>query len=148
MDSELTLSPSAVASEIPGTDREIAALADQFQQLRPEVLNTLSESLSRVSVELNLNKNVDKYGFATRAFELAEKYRDFRSLAALCNKDLVYPLDQNPHTTRIATYIERFRDEFTEELYQWYIEHGSHILYCIHDTLMTHSTSRGIADVV
>ncbi|KAF8478553.1 Non-repetitive/WGA-negative nucleoporin C-terminal-domain-containing protein [Russula ochroleuca] len=98
---------SAVASEIPGTDREIAALADQFQQLRPEVLNTLN-----------------KYGFATRAFELAEKYRDFRSLAALCNKDLVYPLDQNPHATRIATYIERFRDEFTDELYQWYIEHG------------------------
>ncbi|KAI0302174.1 Non-repetitive/WGA-negative nucleoporin C-terminal-domain-containing protein [Russula brevipes] len=98
---------SAVASEAPGTDREIAALADQFQQLRPEVLNTL-------------NKN----GFAMRAFELAEKYRDFRSLAALCNKDLVYPLDQNPHASKIAEYIERFRDEFTDELYQWYIEHG------------------------
>lgn len=98
---------SAVASEIPGTDRELAALADQFQQLRPEVLNTLN-----------------KYGFAARAFELAEKYRDFRSLAALCNKDLVYPLEQNPHTTKIAEYIERFRDEFTDELYQWYIEHG------------------------
>ncbi|KAN0123739.1 Non-repetitive/WGA-negative nucleoporin C-terminal domain containing protein [Russula decolorans] len=98
---------SAVASEIPGTDRELAALADQFQQLRPEVLNTLN-----------------KYGFAGRAFELAEKYRDFRSLAALCNKDVVYPLEQNPHTTKIAEYIERFRDEFTDELYQWYIEHG------------------------
>ncbi|KAI9509614.1 Non-repetitive/WGA-negative nucleoporin C-terminal-domain-containing protein [Russula earlei] len=98
---------SAVASEIPGSDREMAALADQFQQLRPEVLNTL-------------NKN----GFATRAFELAEKYRDFRSLAALCNKDQVYPLDENPHATKIAEYIERFRDEFTDELYQWFIEHG------------------------
>jgi len=98
---------SAVASETPGTDREIAALSDQFQQLRPEVLNTL-------------NKN----GFATRAFDLAEKYRDFRSLVALCNKDQVYPLDQNPHATKIAEYIERFRDEFTDELYQWYIEHG------------------------
>ncbi|KAH9966798.1 Non-repetitive/WGA-negative nucleoporin C-terminal-domain-containing protein [Russula dissimulans] len=98
---------SAVAGEIPGTDREIAALSDQFQQLRPEVLNTL-------------NKN----GFATCAFELAEKYRDFRSLAALCNRDQVYPLDQNPHATKVAEYVERFRDEFTDELYQWYIEHG------------------------
>jgi nuclear pore complex protein Nup133 len=122
-------------------------LADQFQQLRPEVLNTLSESPLRVSVELSLNDNTDKYGFSARAFELAEKYRDFRSLAALCNKDQVYPLEQNPHTTKIAEYIERFREEFTDELYQWYIEHGINHVLC-HYTLMTHSTSRGIADVV
>lgn len=83
-----------------------------------------------MSVELNKNGNADKFGFAMRAFELAEKYRDFRSLAALCNKDLVYPPDQNPHASKIAEYIERFRDEFTDELYQWYIEHGiSHVLY-------------------
>jgi nuclear pore complex protein Nup133 len=98
---------SAVARESPGTDREIAALADQFQQLRPEILNTLN-----------------KYGFAATAFELTEKYRDFRSLAALCNKDLVYPLDQNPHASQMEGYIERFGEEFTDELYQWYIEHG------------------------
>jgi len=83
-----------------------------------------------MSVELSENENSDKYGFATRAFKLAENYRDFRSLAALCNKDLVYPPDQNPHASKIAEYIERFRDEFTDELYQWYIEHGiSHVLY-------------------
>src|SRR6266852_8626665 len=80
--------------------------------------------------------NADKYGFAARAFELAEKYRDFRSLAALCNKDQVYPLEQNPHTTKIAEYIERFRDEFTDELYQWYIEHGISLVlcHCINDS--------------
>ncbi|KAH9079551.1 Non-repetitive/WGA-negative nucleoporin C-terminal-domain-containing protein [Lactarius deliciosus] len=92
---------SATGREVPGTDREIAALADQFQQLRPEILNTL-----------------------TRAFELTEKYRDFRSLAALCNKDIVYPLDQNPHASKMGEYIQRFGEEFTDELYQWYIEHG------------------------
>lgn len=125
LDPKLTLSCSAVTGEVPGTDREIAALTDRFQQLRPEVLNTLSELFfSCMSVELNENGNSDKYGFATRAFELAEKYRDFRSLAALCNKDLVYPSDQNPHASKIAEYIERFRDEFTDELCQWYIEHG------------------------
>jgi nuclear pore complex protein Nup133 len=98
---------SSIARDAPGTDREIAALADQFQQLRPEILNTLN-----------------KYGFAVRAFELTEKYRDFRSLAALCNKDLVYPLDQNPHDSKMEEYIGRFGEEFTDELYQWYIEHG------------------------
>ncbi len=100
-----------------------------------------------MSVELNLHKNEDKYGFAARAFELAEKYRDFRSLAALCNKDLVYPLDQNPYTTKIAEYVERFRDEFTDELYQWYIEHGIDLVLFYY-TLVIHLTSRGITDVV
>jgi hypothetical protein len=100
-----------------------------------------------MSAELSLNKEADKYGFAARAFELAEKYRDFRSLAALCNKDLVYPLEQNPHSTKIVQYIERFRDEFTDELYQWYIEHGISPVLC-HYALMTHSTSRGIAGAV
>jgi nuclear pore complex protein Nup133 len=37
---------------------------------------------------------------------------------------VVYPPDQNPHASKIVEYIERFRDEFTVELYQWYIEHG------------------------
>jgi nuclear pore complex protein Nup133 len=79
----------------------------------------------------------DKYGFATRAFELAEKYHDFRSLAALCNKDVVYPLDRNPHASKITEYIERFRDEFTDELYQWYIEHGINLGSCYY-ALMPH----------
>jgi nuclear pore complex protein Nup133 len=124
---------SAVANESPGTDREIAALADQFQQLRPEVLNTLSECPSIENEELNTEWGIrDKFGFAARAFELAEKYHDFRSLAALCNKDVVYPLDRNPHASKIAEYIERFRTAFTDELYQWYIEHGISPESCYH----------------
>jgi nuclear pore complex protein Nup133 len=61
---------------------------------------------------------------AEHAFALAEKYRDFRSLASLCNKENVYPPQENPNAARIQTYIERFKDEFTTELYRWYIEHG------------------------
>jgi len=98
-------------------------------------------------VGLSLNAMADKNGFATRAFDLAEKYRDFRSLAALCNKDQVYPLDQNPHANKIAEYIERFRDEFTDELYQWYIEHGISRVQRYYPFLI-HSTSRGTADVL
>ena len=55
----MLLSRSAVARDSPGTDREIAALADQFQQLRPEILNTLSEFLSKMSITLDLNKKFE-----------------------------------------------------------------------------------------
>ncbi|KAI0054126.1 hypothetical protein FA95DRAFT_1530133 [Auriscalpium vulgare] len=98
---------SSIASDEPGTEREKTALEERFKQLRPEVLDTLRRN-----------------GFADQAFQLAEQYRDFRSLAALCHKDGAYPPEQNPNAAKIDDYIARFRDEFTEELYQWYIEHG------------------------
>jgi nuclear pore complex protein Nup133 len=65
-----------------------------------------------------------KNGYAADAFDLAEKFRDFKSLASLCHKDGVYPPDRNPNALRIQTYIERFKENFTTELYTWYIEHG------------------------
>jgi nuclear pore complex protein Nup133 len=51
---------------------------------------------------------------------------------------VVYPLDRNPHASKIAEYIKKFRDEFTDELYQWYIEHGislGFMLLCFNDPL-------------
>jgi nuclear pore complex protein Nup133 len=65
-----------------------------------------------------------KHGHASTAFVLAEKYRDFSSLAALCHQDEVYPSHKNPNALRIQTYIDRFKEEFTTELYRWYIQHG------------------------
>ena len=62
--------------------------------------------------------------FANEAFRLAEDYHDFRSLAALCHKGKVYPPQENPNAARIEAYIEKFKDAFTTELFQWYIEHG------------------------
>ena len=56
---------------------------------------------------------------------MAEKYRDFRSLASLCNKDTVYPPQDNPNAARIQSYVDKFRQDFTTELYRWYIEHGA-----------------------
>ncbi|KAI0065375.1 hypothetical protein BV25DRAFT_1880143 [Artomyces pyxidatus] len=98
---------SAVAGDEPGIERERTQLEDRFRQLRPEVLDTLRRN-----------------GFSDNAFHLAEQYQDFRSLASLCHKDVTYPPEQNPHAAKIHEYIERFREGFTEELYQWYIEHG------------------------
>ena len=36
----------------------------------------------------------------------------------------MYPPQDNPNAARIEHYIQRFRQAFTNELYQWYIEHG------------------------
>jgi nuclear pore complex protein Nup133 len=98
---------SATASEEPGVERDILELEERFASLRPEVLETLS-----------------RHGHGAYAFALAEQYRDFRTLAALCNKGIVYPPSENPNAQRIQGYIEKFRDEWTTELYKWYIEHG------------------------
>ncbi|KAF7967089.1 hypothetical protein HWV62_35891 [Athelia sp. TMB] len=98
---------SAVAADDPGSERERKELEERFGQLRPEVLETL-----RVN------------GHANDAFALAENYRDFRSLASLCHKGTTFPPEQNPNAGRIQSYIEKFKDEFTTELYRWYIEHG------------------------
>ena len=55
---------------------------------------------------------------------MAEDYHDFRSLASLCHKGKVYPPQENPNAARIEAYIDKFKEAFTTELYQWYIEHG------------------------
>ena len=63
-----------------------------------------------------------KNDFTNEAFKLAEDYHDFRSLASLCHKGKVYPPQENPNAERIEAYIDKFKDAFTTELYQWYIE--------------------------
>ncbi|THG99186.1 hypothetical protein EW026_g3129 [Hermanssonia centrifuga] len=92
-------SPVAAAEAV--NERIRANLDEKFKQARPIILETLQEG-----------------------FNLAEKYRDFRSLASLCHKETVYPPQDNPYATRIQAYINKFKEDFTTELYQWYIEHG------------------------
>ncbi|KAI0362165.1 hypothetical protein OH77DRAFT_1515456 [Trametes cingulata] len=95
------------AAEQPGVERERSLLEDRFRQLRPEALEVLRRN-----------------GFANEAFKLAEDYHDFRSLASLCHKGKIYPPEENPNAARIEGYIQKFKEAFTTELYQWYIEHG------------------------
>ena len=82
-------------------------------------------SASCPNVFIWLIEPVGRNGFADEAFKLAEDYHDFRSLASLCHKGKVYPPEENPNAARIKTYIEKFKEAFTTELYQWYIEHGA-----------------------
>jgi nuclear pore complex protein Nup133 len=88
------------------------------------VLESLRPSFRLLHLLPDINFIEGRNGHLDEAFALAERYRDFQSLATLCNKDGVYPSTENPHAARVETYIERFGDAFTAELFEWYIEHG------------------------
>ncbi|RXW20887.1 hypothetical protein EST38_g4970 [Candolleomyces aberdarensis] len=98
---------SSKAADEPNVGQDKDELEQRFASLRPEVLETLRRN-----------------GFQEHAFKLAEVYSDFASLVALCHRDTVYPPENNPNYERIQTYIGRYKENFTEELYQWYIQHG------------------------
>ncbi|KAF9464745.1 hypothetical protein BDZ94DRAFT_1161306 [Collybia nuda] len=98
---------SPVVADDPSAIRDRDDLQKKLALLRPEVLETLR-----------------RHGHAGAAFTLAERYEDFGSLVALCHREVVYPPEHNPNYLRIQAYIERFKDAFTTELFQWYIQHG------------------------
>lgn len=96
------------ASSDGAAEREKVVLGERFDLLRPQVLEALR-----------------KQDHAQYAFQLAEDYLDFRNLASLCHTESVYPPENNPSAARIHSYIDKFKEAFTTELYQWYIEHGT-----------------------
>lgn len=104
-------SPAAADEMSIESDRR--AFREKFQEIRPQVLHTL------------LRHNLEKH-----AFKLAEEYRDFRSLVDLCHSSVpIYPPEVNAHYNFIRKFIEKYKEEFADELYQWYIEHAE--LRCI-----------------
>ncbi|KAL5532748.1 hypothetical protein ACEPAF_4522 [Sanghuangporus sanghuang] len=106
------LESPAAADEV-GNENEKRSLRERFQQVRPHVLHTLF-----------------KHGQSRYAFELAEKFRDFRSLVDLCHSTPpIYPTSSSVYSGYIKAYIEKYKEEFTDELYLWYIEHAE--LRCI-----------------
>ncbi|TEB36359.1 hypothetical protein FA13DRAFT_1727949 [Coprinellus micaceus] len=98
---------SPIAADEPNVGQEREELEQRFASLRPEVLETLR-----------------RMGRQDKAFALAERYSDFASLVALCHRDTIWPPERNPHFERIQVYIDNYKESFTDELYQWYIQHG------------------------
>ncbi|PWN90524.1 hypothetical protein FA10DRAFT_266983 [Acaromyces ingoldii] len=80
-------------------DRERSAFETAFHQARSSMI------LPLVSI-----------GRQERAFNLAEKHRDFRTLTELCN------LPEAFSQTRINHYLHKYRHAFAFELYRWYLE--------------------------
>lgn len=99
-------------------------LQQRFNILRPEILETLSKNLYNL-LHVDVYKFFPgRFGYEEPAYGLAERYQDFDTLVALCHKETVYPPSENPHAARIQSYIQRFKDNFTTALFQWYIQHG------------------------
>lgn len=63
--------------------------------------------------------SVVRINHADEAFNLAQHHSDFRALVELCNHPVV------GSAAKTQYYIERFREDFAFELYQWFIEKGS-----------------------
>jgi len=103
----INIACSPQASGDSAVERERVVLGERFDLLRPQVLEALR-----------------KQDHTQHAFQLAEDYLDFRNLASLCHTETVYPPENNPNATRIQSYVDKFKEAFTTELYQWYIEHG------------------------
>ncbi len=98
-------------------------LNQRFSVLRPEILETLRTAPRHTFFSI-LTVYLGRCGYEEAAFELAEKYQDFASLVNLCHRETVYPPSENPHYRRIQAYIEKFKEDFTNELFSWYIQHG------------------------
>ena len=120
----------------------------RFRLLRPEVLEVLRKECPCYASTFSFSVTPGCNGFAENAFRLAEKYRDFRSLAQLCHKGTVYPPEQNPNADRIQSYLDRFKEEFSAELYRWYIEHGEYSQVLSHVSLLISIRCRRAQDDV
>ena len=123
----ITLFCSPLGLDEAGSETSKIELDEQFRHARSELLETLREHRFLSSDTLVFTTNEGRDGFAPQAFQLAETYRDFRNLVSLCHKDTIFPPQENPNADRIDAYIEKFKDDFTTELYRWYIEHGTPI---------------------
>ncbi|KAG1756709.1 uncharacterized protein EDB91DRAFT_1241762 [Suillus paluster] len=96
-----------IAADEPGSERDHIELKERFDQLRPEILETLR-----------------LISYLPHALTLAASHADFRSLAALLHQDTVYPPSSNPHAHTIAEYVDRFGGTFAREVVRWCMVHG------------------------
>mgnify|MGYP001606326282 FL=1 len=60
--------------------------------------------------------SIDK---VSQAYELAERYRDFRSLVELCNDA------QHGSEVRVRSFMKKYAEEFAFALYQFLVEKGT-----------------------
>jgi nuclear pore complex protein Nup133 len=107
--------------------REKEELQQKFSNLRPEVLETLRMSKPSLICHALISPRFSgTCGHEEAAYSLAEHYQDFTSLVALCHRETVFPPEENPNAERIQAYIQQFKEDFTTELFQWYIQHGGY----------------------
>lgn len=57
-------------------------------------------------------------GCVNEAFNLAEEYRDYRTLTELCHERLAQPSEQ------LELYTEKYQEDYAFDLYSFWIERG------------------------
>lgn len=100
-------------------------------------MSTITPSIYACHADTSIKVNHD---LGESAFKLGEDYRDFRSLVDLCHATPpIYPPQENVHASRIQEFVDKYKEEFTNELYDWYMEHGTTIF--IYESILGTSLS-------
>ncbi|KAI5890655.1 uncharacterized protein SCHCODRAFT_02632498 [Schizophyllum commune H4-8] len=108
---------SPAALDQPSLQRERSEYQLLLRQERPRMLHSLH-----------------RHGLPLDAYHLAERYQDFSTLVALCNKGQVFPPEQNPEADKIRTYAELYNTKFTRELYEYYIQNAElRVIFALDD---------------
>lgn len=87
------------------TDKERTEVADSFVRARTHLLHSLQSA-----------------GCGDKAYELAERHRDFRNLVQLCMKERGVHDKASPVDVRIEHYLDTMGLDFADELYLYYIQ--------------------------
>jgi nuclear pore complex protein Nup133 len=95
---------AGTGSDANTLDRERELLDARYRSARPQMI------LPLLAV-----------GRQERAFGLAERHRDFRTLTELCHQP---SLASGSGEQRIRHYLRLYRKDFAFELYGWYVEQG------------------------
>ncbi|PWN48686.1 hypothetical protein IE53DRAFT_389101 [Violaceomyces palustris] len=96
------LAAAAASGDAAASERELSVLSAKYRSVRPQVIHPLLP-----------------IGRSDKAFSLAERHGDFRTLTELCND----PSMGDP-SARVEHYLLKYQQGFAFELYQWYIEQG------------------------
>lgn len=119
--------------------RELRDLLEVYVQLRPRVIDSMGKLMARIAFILPTDhgnpctcaiRRTVRVSRANAAYDLAERYRDFRSLVVLCNDP------STGSTARVHHYIQKYKEDFAYALYDWYLETGTFIEESLSNTIL------------
>ncbi|KAK9466282.1 Non-repetitive/WGA-negative nucleoporin C-terminal-domain-containing protein [Lipomyces arxii] len=132
-------------------DYDLRALCDQLDELAESICRAYDERIGYCASNENLHVDAESvkvmyaeqrgywlkpllaFGHGEKAFQLGEKYRDFRTLAEMCREEKAqydrYDDDSSRQSQevlaqRVKNYFDTYGYEFASVLYQFYIDNG------------------------
>ncbi|KAK4705783.1 hypothetical protein P7C70_g405, partial [Phenoliferia sp. Uapishka_3] len=106
-----------------GTYEETRVVTADYHALRPRFIQTLGKSIASDQIAHHLlilfSIHLVSIGKVTHAYDLAERYQDFKSLVELCNDS------KHGSISRTRFFLQKYSEKFAFELYQFYVRMGS-----------------------